>query len=443
MSCLVPICLALVVASPEAVAEGEQRTERPPAAAERPPIAPGLQEVFAAWESRDKAIGTFDLSFRIERKSQSSSFGALGSVGSAAIPTFRLRSDGTRVRFDGFGHPSIEVGGSPIDLATLFKKPTGSDEEYLEALWSGFEQPTVPEPRQPYVAIQERDRVTHFWDQLQTAYPRALVLPSTAVQERTLTERHAIGLPLVADAALIALRLSASLDPPQPRRCVRLSEPAVLKGVPCVVVVEILQRKEPKQIRRNWLDPARGFLPLRVLELEEDVARRDYVFEYDEASNGTWVPSKWTVVSLHEYGGVDEFTTAVRTKWNANPKSPQDTFDLTFPPGTWIVDLDRGRQSLVAVTGERRLDFSETAGNATYADLVYEGVVSVSLTRVQSLAPRLISWPWLVVTLPMLWIVVQITLSRVRAVARRRRSTSKQDLSEPVHMTVPDHGGDD
>lgn len=95
-----------------------------------------------------------------------------------------------------------------------------------------------------------------------------------------------------------------------------------------------------------WVDPSRGFTPVRhILRSKSvDLARLDV--EYGEHPEVGWVPSSWSLVLRYPNGSVSESARARVTRFELNIAIRDSEFDPDFPVGTYVVD-NKDRQDFI------------------------------------------------------------------------------------------------
>jgi hypothetical protein len=103
-----------------------------------------------------------------------------------------------------------------------------------------------------------------------------------------------------------------------------------------------------------WVDPGRDFL----------IARHSYEFRgktlvrldvrYRQQPGAGWVPEEWNEVYMDDEG---KLRTSVKSKLleaTINPELPPEEFEVTFPPGTLVLDFVEHREYLVRADGSER-----------------------------------------------------------------------------------------
>jgi hypothetical protein len=135
-----------------------------------------------------------------------------------------------------------------------------------------------------------------------------------------------------------------------------------------------------------WVDPARDFLPLRIIELRDAVPVVEVVVTY-RTHEDEWVPESWDKkVMLFGKGAIDDSLAASVVAFALNSQIPGDTFKLTIPAGTSIHDRiveEREREEdMLREAKKKRPDLqggSATVEDPQLATRSRSGVVMVAL----------------------------------------------------------------
>jgi hypothetical protein len=112
-----------------------------------------------------------------------------------------------------------------------------------------------------------------------------------------------------------------------------------------------VERQESNFVDTFWLDPARDDVIMRW----ERSRRGDVVaavsIEYQRDKTHGWVPAHFSQAnSANGYGFVSENTV---TRFTFNARFPDETFTITFPPGTAVVDWIQAEKYVVAQDGSK------------------------------------------------------------------------------------------
>jgi len=125
------------------------------------------------------------------------------------------------------------------------------------------------------------------------------------------------------------------------------SRNAIIGNAHCVK----LQRVQPLFVENFWIDPARDDL---IVGWERTGRQSPSAFasiEYRHDRKDGWVPSRW--------GRADDFVAGNPSSENTligftmNETFPPNTFTLTFPPGTTVIDHSLKEEYLVAKDGSK------------------------------------------------------------------------------------------
>jgi len=104
-----------------------------------------------------------------------------------------------------------------------------------------------------------------------------------------------------------------------------------------------------------WVDPNRSFIPLRNFRSNRGVAVRQVDIHYSEDKEWGWIPTAWTIMLLNPKDGkLTGSTVGKVTDYKINPPLPEGTFEITFPPGTWVRDLVKNENYILREGAARR-----------------------------------------------------------------------------------------
>lgn len=118
--------------------------------------------------------------------------------------------------------------------------------------------------------------------------------------------------------------------------------------------------------RRYWVDPERGFLPVRLEMTEGKSVVAARLVEIQECSRGRWLP-RYAITAMGQQGADAVFFRAVRfTQVEVDKEPSADALRLELPAGTRVVDTVKTKRTWRAGQG---------GGPATIDMQEYEGVV--------------------------------------------------------------------
>lgn len=126
---------------------------------------------------------------------------------------------------------------------------------------------------------------------------------------------------------------------------------ATVGGRVCIELVAVAPGRARNQI---WVDPTRGFLPMRYVVSLDAVDLGKVDVEYRADPTAEWVPISWTLISRHTDGTLLSSSRAKVTASNFNAQIPNSEFDPTFPVGTYVVDLSNKQHFIQKENGRVR-----------------------------------------------------------------------------------------
>lgn len=125
-----------------------------------------------------------------------------------------------------------------------------------------------------------------------------------------------------------------------------VSQHAVIDNRPCVE----LSHGEST----IWVDPARGFVPVRYHEMQRGVLIRSIEVEYHSDPRAGWLPASWKNTQLDPDGKVVVSMSCQVTEVRVGALLPADTFRAELPAGTWVRDYVRNATYIVRPDGTNR-----------------------------------------------------------------------------------------
>lgn len=112
-----------------------------------------------------------------------------------------------------------------------------------------------------------------------------------------------------------------------------------------------IERQESNFVDTFWLDPARDDVIVRWERVRRGNAQASVSIEYQRDKTHGWVPARFSQTnSANGYGFTSENTV---TSFIFNARFPDETFTLTFPPGTTVVDWKQLEKYVVSQDGSK------------------------------------------------------------------------------------------
>jgi hypothetical protein len=108
-----------------------------------------------------------------------------------------------------------------------------------------------------------------------------------------------------------------------------------------------------------WVDPTRGFVSPRfsLYFADSNGIAWNVDVQYETHPVAEWIPIRWKLVQNHIDGSLLLSTKSSVVRYEINPILGESTFDIEFPPGTYVTDestrshyiqLDESRQRLIS-----------------------------------------------------------------------------------------------
>jgi hypothetical protein len=98
-------------------------------------------------------------------------------------------------------------------------------------------------------------------------------------------------------------------------------------------------------------------------------------FTYTKTPDHGWVPTAWQRTKIGRYGQLLESETMNMHDYKVNQALERDTFDLQFPPGTWVNDADH-RSYILRPDGTKRVIIPGEFNGHNYKQLLEEDLPS-------------------------------------------------------------------
>ena len=402
-----------------------------PAAAETAALvaSPELEAIFADWAARKAQMPSGDFEWRVVQQIRSPTFGALSVAEDVPVAMskprlLRTQFDASSFRLEGGSLPAVLLSQS----ASFSSIPTSATAEgqFRAAMAARFALPGPVEKPQPYTVLINSHREIHFWAQKGEAHASGVVL-AAGQRNRSLDEHAAAALHAkLLDAMQFAVHPSFGIRQADwEENCRMLDEHAVVEGRPCLVI------EESHGSGRFWIDPSRGSVVVRRLLVGTDNSVQwQYDIDYDRNADGVWMPVKLNVLRMNTFGDAYDQISIIRESGSLNVETPQAlTWDV--PPGTLVTDRVAHEQYFVRADGTRRaITYREAIAGITYAELqsgrAARAVSSPKQRPVRSSVGRavikLLTWPWILFTLSMIYAVSMASRKRIRRPERRGMS---------------------
>jgi hypothetical protein len=278
-----------------------------PSVAEQPESK--LDSLQKAWKKRQGAAKTLDVSWHSSRsllRSYAQTLAGVASTPGQAAPNDFL-TFGAKLRFviDAAGRTRLEHTG--------------------QVPAPGTGEPTAEES----VEVTADDLQKMFFAVGGTGFPAYHEKP-----EPRITEQSGQPGPKIVDGRLLPLLLALrAVDPQRPVLDIgSLAETGQeFQFDDCKCLVFKHSRGEV------WVDPLRGYVPVRYLEMMKNRKTRDIVIRYAAQAAVGWIPVSWNHVKLApQTGAVLESLVAEDVRWQVNPDLTPGTFKIELPVGTWV-----------------------------------------------------------------------------------------------------------
>lgn len=184
-----------------------------------------------------------------------------------------------------------------------------------------------------------------------------------------------------------------------------VSQAAEVDGRTCVYLTDSPSASGSNLSRSFWLDESRGYILVRYATQSNGRPYSQLDVSYSTDSLWGPVPAEWTATFFLTDGSVLNSVKATRTAYEINAALKEDTFRISFPPGTIVEDRRRDVRYLVQSSGQERIiTRDEIRRGASYEEL---------MTTESGMAGRRDNSGW-VVCLVALLLAIAIMIALVR-----------------------------
>lgn len=103
-----------------------------------------------------------------------------------------------------------------------------------------------------------------------------------------------------------------------------------------------------------WVDPNRGYVPVRFDEYRAGVLRYSISIRYAAGEPAEWRPGSWVLSSFYGPDQLKDSQTVEVTEAHINTIIPEETFEIALPPGTWVSNYTNGERYIIRDNDSRR-----------------------------------------------------------------------------------------
>lgn len=124
-----------------------------------------------------------------------------------------------------------------------------------------------------------------------------------------------------------------------------------------------------------WIDPNKGFLPVRLFEYSSGVLEHSLYITYSTDERDGWLPSSWRDVWSYPNGKLKgqiySTETAETTKCKINVPIDGSSFEVQFPSGTWVHNYYTEKEYIVRDGGDIRPILPGEYNGTNYEQLLH------------------------------------------------------------------------
>ena len=297
-----------------------------------------LKAIESAWQKREAAVRTAEFIWTERRfyPKGSQTGGKLEIYGEYPAKDLRADVPGITYRMD---------GGKYYWESSIYLKFDDLSQDGLKFVWFYDGSPKHFLPRDP------------------GGNPRVIILPDAAGLHGNTIQSLSVMLPfrpfsadgLAVDMGAVSLR----------------DRTEVVDEIECVVLDEPIA--EHKKVRTHYLDPRRGYLPLRCLDVYSGEIFAKIDIRYADSADYGPIPESWTVTEYMPKSAqsrIHRSWDAQVTSWSINGDMDASQLEPPYEPGTVIQDerIESRRESLFVVDADGSIRL--------YTDEEWEGKVA-------------------------------------------------------------------
>lgn len=136
-------------------------------------------------------------------------------------------------------------------------------------------------------------------------------------------------------------------------------------------LVELWRNVGPSSKETLWLDPARGYIPTRVIHTTDTAISLDISIVHEPHPVCEWIPKSWTVKSCQPSGSLERQQTCEVKSCRVNEPVPETEFRVDLPTGAIVVKSQQDSMtfSIVERDGSQRT-LTQGEIETPYEDLI-------------------------------------------------------------------------
>jgi hypothetical protein len=186
-----------------------------------------------------------------------------------------------------------------------------------------------------------------------------------------------------------------------------LDDRPLMLGRSCRSIELPIRRLAAPVICRLVVDPSRNHQVVRAsFRTDEGTRLTQYDIEYDQDESSVWWPQAVTLIQFNGFGDPYDQLRMVRRKKTDNPNSTPGTVAEPPAPGTWVIDQIASRQYMVGSQGEERpVAVADAAAKLLPLRSGPRSKSNGVLRTLEGLAVRLVSWPWVLMTVAVVYVI--------------------------------------
>jgi hypothetical protein len=300
-----------------------------------------LQALVAAWKERESKVASFDFAVSGKEFKRATTIPEQAMIMVGQVPKS--------------GPLSLPDLTTPVTIRVVSDQSRRARLEYTSTSWSAEKGGYVPQA------------VTDVFD----GKARKLLIPSGWLDYPCASITGDIATQWAADVRFSPIGMvlrPLSMGFFDTAKLVITPNTALVDQQPCLIVTHSQGQDLENRV---WVDPARDYVPVRWYEVYRGTTTVSIEIKYSSDPQYGWVPTSWNYAYLLPKGEVRESISCKVTHYEINKPISDDTFDIQFPPGTWVTDTINNETYIVREGGKRRPVVSGEFNGKNYEQLLH------------------------------------------------------------------------
>ena len=372
-----------------------------------------IQTVMADWQSQRPEWKSGEFVWRLTSQIRASGRGNSTTADPDADEKQQevlVRFNSQGLKLEGNSELSIRFGGASQSVG-YWK----SNREFSENLISGISgRETRRSLSVPYTVLVDRARESHIWGRGKTPSSFVVTFPvSTAgpmLKYDPSKVAHVSCLLALIEPMQLAVRPELLfMNETFSSNAQVLPHRPLVEGRECLAIDCFVESLPAGGVCQLWVDPLRNYSVMRATFLGPGrFPLAQYDIDYDCEKNGSWLPRMITIVQFNIFGDAYDELQAVRQSYRLDSEEDLNLLAFQPLPGTWVIDQRTQEQYVVGDNGAKHavsLAEAVKAVNSHSESAQKWYLIDIELSSIQALLVRLSTWPWVLVSLFLVYCV--------------------------------------